>query len=154
MTNFLQARAQYIALLVAAAAVMSGCASGGGSTPVKRTPVKIEVQETVGFTITEEARITNDARLKYNQGVNALDRGSLDEGIALLEAAVTAAPNLSAPKIDLGIAYHRAGNLAAAEKYLLLALEATPNHPIANNELGIVYRKTGRFAAAKRPVLR
>lgn len=132
------------------AAVVSGCASSGGATPVKRTPVKIEVQETIGFTITEEARITNDARLNYNQGVNALDRGGLDEGIELLEAAVTEAPNLSAPRIDLGIAYHRAGNLVAAEENLLLALQANPKHPIANNELGIIYRKTGRFAEAKR----
>lgn len=150
MSHLLHTRARYIALLAATVAVISGCASGGGSTPVKTTPVKIEVQETVGFTITEEARITNDARLNYNQGVNALDRGGLDEGIELLEAAVTAAPNLSAPRIDLGIAYHRAGDLEAAERNLLVALESNPQHPIANNELGIIYRKTGRFAEAKR----
>ena len=150
MSRLLRTRARYTALLVISMAIVSGCASSGGSTPAKRTPVKIEVQEAVGFTITEEARINNDARLSYNQGVNALDRGGLDEGIELLEAAVNAAPQLSAPRIDLGIAYHRAGNLEAAEENLLLALEVNPNHPIANNELGIIYRKTGRFAEAKR----
>jgi Flp pilus assembly protein TadD len=52
-------------------------------------------------------------------------------------------------KIDLGIAYHRQGDLDVAEKYLLQALEFNANHPVAHNELGIVYRKTGRFAEAK-----
>ena len=59
-----------------------------------------------------------------------------------------AAPELSAPRIDLGVAQHRAGNLEAAEKHLLLALESNPEQPVAHNELGIIYRKTGRFEAA------
>jgi len=68
----------------------------------------------------------------------------------LLENVADAAPQLSAPRIDLGIAYHRAGDLEAAEINLLLALESNPDHPIAHNELGIVYRKSGRFAEAKK----
>ena len=67
----------------------------------------------------------------------------------LLELVAAAAPQLSAPHIDLGIAYHRAGDLEAAEKNLLLALESNPDHPTAHNELGIVYRKSGRFAEAR-----
>ena len=44
--------------------------------------------------------------------------------IALLEAVAEAAPGLSAPYIDLGIAHHRAGNLEAAEAALGKALSA------------------------------
>ena len=68
----------------------------------------------------------------------------------MLEAVVETAPNLAAPRVDLGIAYHRSGNLDAAESSLLLALESNPHHLIAHNELGILQRKSGRFAEARR----
>ena len=54
------------------------------------------------------------------------------------------------PRIDLGIAYHRLGDLQAAESNLLQALELSPEHPIVHNELGIIYRKTGRFTDARK----
>ena len=137
---------QNIALLLVVTTICSACAP----STVKRTPVRIEVQEAVGFTITEEKKIDSDIRLDYDQALSLLEQGRHDEGVALLEAVAEAAPDLSAPYIDLGVAYHRAGNLNAAETNLRLALELNPNHPIAHNELGIVYRKTGRFAEAKR----
>lgn len=126
-------------------AVISACAT----TESSRTAARIEIQEQVGFTITEEARISNDVRTDYDEAVRYLERGELEHGIELLEAVVEAAPVLSAPRIDLGIAYHRAGNLEAAESHLLLALESNPDHPIAHNELGILQRKSGRFAEAR-----
>jgi Flp pilus assembly protein TadD len=104
----------------------------------------------VGFTITEEARIGGDVRADYETAVAYLQQGRHDEGIALLEQVAAAAPDLSAPRIDLGIAQHKAGNLEAAEQNLLLALESNPEQPVAHNELGIIYRKTGRFADARK----
>ncbi len=129
----------------ASALVLSACASSGPS----HKPARIEIQEQLGFTITEKARISANVRLDYNEALTLLDQGRIDEGIALLELVAAAAPELSAPHIDLGIAYHRAGELQAAEKNLLLALESNPDHPIAHNELGIVYRKSGRFEEAR-----
>jgi len=67
----------------------------------------------------------------------------------MLAQVVEKAPELSAPRIDLGIAHHRAGNLEQAEAQLVAALELSPSHPIAHNELGIIYRKTGRFRQAR-----
>ena len=136
---------RHIALLSIAVIMISACAG----TTAKRTPARIEIQEAVGFTITEEARISSEVRIDYDEALNYLQRGQLEQGIQLLEAAAEAAPNLSAPRIDLGIAYHRTGNLDAAESNLLRALESNPDHLIAHNELGIIYRKTGRFAAAR-----
>lgn len=130
---------------VALALFTSGCAS----TPSGPPPARIEIEEAVGFTITEKARISNNVRADYEQAVAFLEQGRFDEGVALLEAVARAAPHLSAPHIDLGIAYHRAGDLEAAERNLKLAVESNPDHPIAHNELGIVYRKTGRFAEAR-----
>ena len=126
--------------------VTTGC----GSTVSTRTPpARIEVQEQVGFTIIEEARISNEVRTDYDEALRYLEQGKLDRGIAMLSAVVGTAPQLAAPRIDLGIAYHRAGDLDAAENNLLLALELNPDHPIALNELGIVHRKSGRFTQAR-----
>ena len=132
-------------LFVALAVVLSGCAT----TQSTRTPAHIEIQEKVGFTITEETRISSGLRTDYDAALDYLEQGRHKEGIALLEAVADGAPQLSAPRIDLGIAYHRAGNLEAAETNLLLALESNPDHPIAHNELGIVYREAGRITEAR-----
>ncbi|MDH3373676.1 MAG: tetratricopeptide repeat protein [Gammaproteobacteria bacterium] len=129
-----------------AAAIISGCAT----TQSSRTPARMEIQEAIGFTITEETRISNDVRLDYDQALKSLEQGELEQGIQMLEAVVEAAPSLSAPRIDLGIAYHLAAKLDAAESNLLVALDLNPDHPIVHNELGIVYRKNGRFAEARR----
>jgi Flp pilus assembly protein TadD len=133
------------ASLVVPALVISGCAT----TESTRTPARIEIQEEVGFAITEEARISSNLRTDYEAALGYLEQGRHEEGVTLLEAVAEEAPQLSAPRIDLGIAYHRAGNLEAAESNLLLALESNPDHPIAHNELGVVYRKAGRFTEAR-----
>jgi len=134
------------ALLLVPAVIVSACAS----TSPTRTTARVEIQEEVGFTITEKVRVSSNVRTEYDEALNLLEQGHHDQGVAMLESVVAEAPELSAPHIDLGIAYHRAGDLNAAESNLLLALEANPDHPIAHNELGIVYRKTGRFAEARR----
>jgi Flp pilus assembly protein TadD len=125
--------------------VLSGCAVTDNDSSTSR----IEIQEDVGFTITEDARIDGGTRADYQQAIFLLEQGQHDEGIRMLETVAAAAPGLSAPRIDLGIAYHRAGNLEAAEENLALALASNPEHPIAHNELGIIYRKTGRFEEAR-----
>jgi Flp pilus assembly protein TadD len=126
--------------------VVSGCATSNPEVPSAR----VEIQQEVGFTIVEEARIGNDVRIDYDEALLLLEQGQTERGTALLETVVEVAPHLTAPRIDLGIAYHRAGNLEAAESNLLMALESNPDHPIAHNELGIVYRKSGRFAEARK----
>ncbi len=138
------ARLGSIALL---AAVIAGCNATTGS--VKHVPARIEIQDAVGFTITEEGRVPGDVRVDYDEALALLEQGSVQEGAASLETVAAKAPGLAAPRIDLGIAYHRMGDLEAAEKHLTQALELNPRHPIALNELGIVYRKTARFAEAR-----
>ena len=143
----MKTRDMKIILFALCASLVAACATT--SEPV-RPPVNVEIQEQVGFTITEEARIGGDVRADYETALSYLQQGRHDEGIELLEQVATAAPELSAPRIDLGIAQHRAGDLEAAEKNLLLALESNPEQPVAHNELGIIYRKTGRFAQARK----
>ncbi len=137
---------RHVALLVLSACIISACAT----TDSSHTPARIEIQEQVGFTITEKVRISSNVRADYEEALTHLQQGRHEQGVALLQAVAEAAPQLSAPRIDLGIAYHRADNFEAAASNLLLALELNPGHPIAHNELGIVYRKAGRFAEAKK----
>lgn len=138
--------ARNTALLSVALCLLSACAT----TQAPRSSSRLEIQEAVGFTITEEARVGGSVRNDYEVALTLLRQGRHDEGVALLESVVADAPQFSAPYIDLGVAYHQAGDLEAAEQNLLLALEQNFDHPIAHNELGIVYRKTGRFAEARR----
>ena len=135
-----------IILFAMSASLVAACATTAPEPP----PSRIQVQEEVGFTITEEARIGGDVRAEYEIALSYLQQGRHDEGIVLLEQVAEAAPELSAPRIDLGVAQHRAGNLEAAEQHLLLAIESNPEQPVAHNELGIIYRKTGRFAEARK----
>ena len=146
ITSRILATGRSAALLAVITVLVSSCAT----TETTRPPARIEIQEEVGFTITEEARIGGAVRADYEEALTHLEQGRHDEGIVLLELVAESAPELSAPRIDLGIAYHLAGSLEAAERNLLLALESNPDQPVAHNELGIVYRKTGRFDQAKK----
>ena len=135
-------------IVMATVALLAACASAP-QKKVKPAVTTVDVQESVGFTITELADIDDAVRLDYDRALILLESGDFEAGIPLMESVVVAAPQLSAPYIDLGIAYHQQGDLEAAEKNLRLGLEANPEHPIAHNELGIVYRKTARFAEAR-----
>ena len=137
----------YSVLLIAVMTTLAAC----NTTPGKSTSAsaQIQVEESVGFTLIEDARVRGDVRFDYERALDLLARGESNAGISLLETVAAAAPNLSAPRISLAIAHHRLGDLEKAEQHLLQALSINPDHPIALNELGIVYRKTARFAAAR-----
>ena len=151
--------------------ILVGCAttpSGSGQAPesaadapergedVARAPrersrrdyPEIEADET-GFTITEQLRISGEARADYQAALQVLRQERYEQGIAMLLDIVAIAPEITAPYIGLGIAYGKTGDLEAAEEALLNALALAPDHPIAHNELGIVYRMTGRFDEAR-----
>lgn len=135
-----------VLLAAAAVCITAGCASPGPKAP---EPPVVEVQEEVGFTITEASAVSGEVREGYQTALALLQQERYAEGISILERLVEESPELSAPHIDLGIAHHRAGNLDQAEAQLVTALELSPSHPIAHNELGIIYRKTGRFREAR-----
>ena len=141
-----QGRLPDLLLVAMAACAVAGCAAPQPKAPA---PPTIEVQEEVGFTITEAGAVSGQVRDGYQRALTLLEQQRIQEGIDMLAQVVEKAPELSAPRIDLGIAHHRAGNLEQAEAQLVAALELSPSHPIAHNELGIIYRKTGRFRQAR-----
>ena len=125
-------------------------AAGCATVPEAPEPAAtISVQEDVGFSIAETVPVDDPVRFQYDDALRLLQQGRIDEGIAALIAVTEAAPDLAAPRIDLGIAYHVAGDLDAAEQHLVSAIELNPEHPVAHTELGIVYRKAGRFDEAR-----
>ena len=136
-------------IALASLLLAAGCATTSTSPQLKPS-AQVEMQEAIGFTITESSRVSGSARTDYDAALRLLEQGRHDAGVELLEAVAEAQPQLAAPRIDLGIAYHVAGDLDAAERSLRLALDVNPDHPIANNELGIVYRRLGRFDDARR----
>jgi len=133
--------------LVFTSLLLAACAT---TSQKPRPTARVDVQENVGFTITEAKPVNDRARVQYSEAIAQLEGGNHASGIAMLKRIAEAAPNAAAPRIDLGIAEHEAGNLEAAEKHLLEALVLAPEHPVVHNELGIVYRKTGRFAESRK----
>ena len=131
--------------MILPALALAACAT----TEKPQPKAQIEIQEAVGFTIIEQVSVSDAVRFEYSEALDQLERGNHDNGIAMLQAVAADAPHISGPRIDLGMAYHRAGDLEAAEAELQKALELNPEHPVALNELGIIYRKTGRFAEAR-----
>ena len=133
--------------LVAAALMLGACAS---NAPAPRPVVHTQIQQDEsGFALLDTVRVGSDARADYDSAIRLLTQGQSGEGIALLQKLAQTVPDVTAPHVDLGIAYARAGDLDKAEASLKRALELSPGHPVAHNELGIVYRRKGEFAAAR-----
>jgi len=106
-------------------------------------------QSETGFTVAEDVRVGPDTQTEYDNAMRLLEQKEYGPGIALLVKVTQSAPAVTAPYVDLGIAYSRSGDLDKAEASLKRALELNPRHPIAYNEIGMVYRKKGQFAAAR-----
>jgi Flp pilus assembly protein TadD len=113
-------------------------------------PLRVEIQQdAAGFTIMEDVRVSADVRAEYDAAISLLRQERYDEGIAALFSVTETSPEVTAPHIDLGIAYARAGELDEAEASLERAVQLNPQHPIAWNELGIVQRRKGEFSEAR-----
>jgi Tfp pilus assembly protein PilF len=56
---------------------------------------------------------------------------------------------MTAPHINIAIAYGRINKPEQAEQHLKKALELIPGHPVASNEYGLLLRKAGRFAESR-----
>jgi len=124
-----------------------GCATTGPA-PQRTTETAI-LNDASGFTIAEEARIAADSRNQYEAAMRLLEQEEYDQGIALLLEVAESASGLSAPHIDLGIAYGRSGDLNKGIASLQRALELNPRHPVAYNELGMLHRRKGEFETAR-----
>ena len=138
--------------------VLSGCATGGRVEPqpfVQEAPVTqgLTVVQLAdgrkGFVITEVPQLDDGARRDFQRAVAMLNDGHHEQAVDLLEKVAKQSPGVTAPYINLAIAYRHIDNLEQAEAHLKTALDLVPGHPAACNEYGMLYRKTGRFDQAR-----
>ena len=102
-----------------------------------------------GFIITEVPKMDEALRRDFDHAVAMLKDQKYDKAIDLLKKIIKQSPGVTAPYIDIAIAYQHIHKLEQAEKYLKTALELFPDHPVVCNEYGLLYRRTGRFAEAR-----
>jgi Tfp pilus assembly protein PilF len=102
-----------------------------------------------GFIIMEVPQLDEASCRDFDRAVAMLNDREYGQAIELLEKVIEQSPGVTAPYIDIAIAYQHMGNLDQAEEHLKVALSLVPEHPVACNEYGLLYRKTGRFAEAR-----
>jgi Tfp pilus assembly protein PilF len=98
----------------------------------------------------EDVAVSNEVQSTFDQAIQLLEQEQYDTAITLLENVVEREQRLTAPYINLAMAYRQKGDEEKAEENLLMALAIDQAQPVANNELGILYRKQGKFEEAKK----
>lgn len=97
----------------------------------------------------EVVTVDGNVQRSFDQALQLLQAEQYDTAIEMLDKVVEQEKRLTAPYINLAMAYRHKGDEKMAEEYLLKALEIDQSQPVANNELGILYRKQGRFVDAR-----
>jgi tetratricopeptide (TPR) repeat protein len=144
--------------LLTALSLVAGCAVSTPAVPepvVQRPPV-VEKQtiarldgERTGFVITETPDPTALWHSNFDRAVALLQEGRDTEAIPILEEIVLQSPGVTAPFINLAMAYRHTEQFDQAEQQLQAALKLVPGHPVANNEYGLLLRQTGRFTESR-----
>ena len=136
----------------------AGCAVTQQSTPepvVEQPPVveKKTIERLdggrMGFIITETADPSAAWRGDFERAAHLMQDSGDAEAIPILEEIVRQSPGVTAPYINLAMAYRHTEQFGLAEEQLQAALQLVPDHPVANNEYGLLLRQTGRFKEAR-----
>ena len=150
----------YIGFVVPAMvlSLFAGCASNGKLKPNKvvqepsmpKGPSVTRLENgREGFIITEVPKMDEASHRDFDHAVAMLKGQKYDKAIGLLKRIIEKSPGVTAPYIDISIAYQNINKLDQAEKYLKTALALFPDHPVVCNEYGLLFRKTGRFAESR-----
>ncbi len=137
--------------------VLAACAAGAVMTPESVEPAPVLTGPSVkpleegreGFIITEAPPLDEPLRRDFDHAVTLMNAQDYEQASALLEKVIERSPGVTAPYINLAIAYRHQGRPEQAEKHLKKALELFPEHPAACNEYGLLCRRDGRFAEAR-----
>jgi Tfp pilus assembly protein PilF len=144
--------------LVMVLSVFAGCATDGKVKPAlivqepsvaKGFSVERLKDGREGFIIMEVPQMDETSRRDFERAVAMLNDQDYGKAIDLLEKVIEQSPGVTAPYINIAVAYEHIGKLEQAEEHLKTALRLVPEHPVACNEYGLLYRKTGRFAEAR-----
>jgi tetratricopeptide (TPR) repeat protein len=129
-------------------ALFSGCAAG---TKVREQGPSVARLEDGrhGFVIRENPNMDAESREAFERAVAMMHDGNNDEAIELLAKVIERSPGVTAPYINIAVAYLRTNKPEPAEQHLKTALGLVPNHPAASNQYGLLLRKGGRFKEAR-----
>lgn len=153
-------------LLAAGLALLGGCAAMDKARVEPVSPVPVAAAQPAppppagpsvthftdgreGFVIKEPSTMDAQSRADFDRGVAMIREAKHDQAIELLEKVVAQSPGVTAPHINLAIAYGQLNRPGQAEEQLKKALELIPGHPLASNEYGLLLRKAGRFAESR-----
>lgn len=154
-------------LLVMGLSLVAGCATTGKAKvelpkpvpaaaapepppPVPAGPSVVHLTDgREGFVIKEPSGMDAQSRADFDQAGAMIGEAKYDKAIELLEKVIAQSPGVTAPRINLAIAYGRISKPEKAEEHLKKALELIPGHPVASNEYGLLLRKAGRFAESR-----
>jgi len=137
---------------------LAGCATNG-----KVKPSKVSQESSLdkgftiaqledgrqGFIITEVPKMDEASRKDFDRAIAMIKDQDYGQAIDILEKIIEKSPGVTAPYIDIAIAYRHIGKPEKAEEHLKTALQLVPDHPVASNEYGLLCRKAGRFADAR-----
>jgi Tfp pilus assembly protein PilF len=140
-----------LAVLAMVLPVLAGCATDKKiKTPDVREPSVTRLEDgREGFIITEVPKMDEESRRDFDRAVVMLKDQDYGQPIDLLKKVIEQSPAVTAPYIDVAIAYQHIGKPEQAEEHLKTALKLFPGHPVACNEYGLLYRRTGRFVEAR-----
>lgn len=130
--------------LVMVLAFFSGCAVTDKGAFVSRLEDGRQ-----GFVIREKTDMDAASRGEFERAVAMMNNGKNDTAIELLARVIGRSPGVTAPYINIAMAYTRTGKPEPAEQHLKTALGLVPNHPVASNEYALLLRKGGRFKEAR-----
>ena len=84
-----------------------------------------------GFLILEIPQMDDASRRDFDLAVTMLKEQDYSQAIELLEKIIEQSPGVTAPYINVAIAYRAVGKPDPAEAHLKTALELVPGHPVA-----------------------
>ena len=102
-----------------------------------------------GFVIRENPIMDSESKSEFERAVSMMKDGKNDKAIELLTKVIERQPGVTAPYINIAVAYMRTNKPDQAEQNLKTALGLVPAHPVASNEYGLLLRKAGRFKEAR-----
>lgn len=157
MQSLLRQPLRCLAVVVLLLPLFAGCA-GVGQNSTSESAEKVATAASVsarlqngreGFLIRETATLDGALRSDFDRATSLLAEGDFAKAIDLLEKVVAHSPGVTAPYINLAIAYKASDQREPAEKQLQAALKLVPFHPVASNEYGLLCREAGRFDEAR-----
>jgi Tfp pilus assembly protein PilF len=140
------------------AIVLAGCATEAKiseiSTPIAAVmdqgPSVAQLENgQQGFVIRENPKMDSESRSEFERAVSLMNEGKNDKAIELLSKVIERQPGVTAPYINIAVAYMRTNKPEQAEQNLITALGLFPAHPVASNEYGLLLRRAGRFKEAR-----